>query len=666
MFYNYLPSMRMLNTGNFYLPPNKQPSSAVDYGMSFSVNDFLKPHYLVINTDFMKLTSDQEIVKYLFENKITHVDIRLLKNEANGAYLERINRILTQNFPLVETLRFVPWNDLININISGVKNINDIAGKKFCDIVVGHFKSLCRENVEKYGNKDHKTRVVKDDYRNIAFVWKFEDVKKTIFWKWENKDDIINTLLKNLSTEIKKRAQEIVDEQKRTWEIIIQNTEEYNQYIQEKLQSIIETIKNHFNFWASQVNIPQHCDDIERLEILRKSEIASRKWIYNEEKILIHSYDEDSIFSLLEKAWEIETSLIENYSGKSFIFDDTLYNIIFYSNGEAKISTELLRYVRKYPNRVYPSELTREVQWYIQSLNLALDYITPINGEVAFSRIDFEMVTAINKEISSWIIMTDYFFKSYKWGYTKDAFASATRNKPGIRVSIDIKDMWIDNIFDFNKMSKKILTLKSRFESNEFSQSDYKQRLSDLFLSAGETVTNQIREVQMRIKEKYPNGIIRFWGDEIEIFLPESSQENIWEIENHIQQTLSASWQKARVIIDNTLWKDDAEFAFSQLDRMWKINKMVEEVLEQKIQKEDFIWVVPNCTYLKMDNFSKDTIFRKWFPLNDFIKKIRELLIKNHLEWDEKWENCIWDCGHNIQLTLKQKNVFEVEIYLHN
>lgn len=46
------------------------------------------------------------------------------------------------------------------------------------------------------------------------------------------------------------------------------------------------------------------------------------------------------------------------------------------------------------------------------------------------------------------------FFKSYKWGYTKDAFASATRNKPGIRVSIDIKDMWIDNIFDFNKMSK--------------------------------------------------------------------------------------------------------------------------------------------------------------------------------------------------------------------
>ena len=215
-------------------------------------------------------------------------------------------------------------------------------------------------------------------------------------------------------------------------------------------------------------------------------------------------------------------------------------------------------------------------------------------------------------------------------------------------------------------MSKKILTLKSRFESNEFSQSDYKQRLSDLFLSAGETVTNQIREVQMRIKEKYPNGIIRFWGDEIEIFLPESSQENIWEIENHIQQTLSASWQKARVIIDNTLWKDDAEFAFSQLDRMWKINKMVEEVLEQKIQKEDFIWVVPNCTYLKMDNFSKDTIFRKWFPLTDFIKKIRELLIKNHLEWDEKWENCIWDCGHNIQLTLKQKNVFEVEIYLHN
>lgn len=658
--------MRVLNTSNFYLPTSKNSFSWVDYGMSFSVNNLLQPHYLVINSDFMKLTSDQDIIKYLFDHKITHVDIKLLKNEANSNYLERINRILTQNFPLVETLRFVPWNDLININISGVKNINDIAGKKFCDLVVGHFKSLCRENVEKYGNKDHKTRVVKDDYRNIAFVWKFENVKKTIFGKWENKDDIIAILLKNLNTEIKKRAQEIVDEQKRTWEIIVPDNDDYNRHVQEKLHSIIETIKKHFNFWVSQVAISEHCDNIERLEILRKSEIASRKWIYSEEKIVIHSYDEDVIFWLLEKAGEIEKSLIENYSGKSFIFDGTPYNIIFYSNGEAKISTELLRYVRKYPNMVSPWELTKEVQWYIQSLNLALDYITPINGEVAFSRIDFEIVTAINKEIASGLIRTDYFFKSFKWGYTKDAFISATKNKPGIRVSIDIKDMWIDNIFDFNKMSKKILGLRSRFEGKEFSQSEYQDRLSELFLSAGETVTNQIREVQMRIKEKYPNGIIRFWGDEIEIFLPESSHENITEIENHIQKTLSASWQKARVIIDNTLWNDNAEFAFFQLDRMWKINKMVEEVLEQKIQKEDLSWVVPNCTYLKMDNFSKDIIFRKWFPLNDFIKKIRELLVKNSLELDEKWAICVWDCGHHIQLTLKQKNVFEVEIYLHN
>lgn len=630
-----------------------------------SVHHTLFQTHIVIDSDFMERFWDEEIVKYLYENSIHTIDITPLKKEKKWKYLERFNRILTQNFPLVETLRLVAWNHLININISWVKNINDIAGKKFCDTVIWEFKSICRSNLEKYSHNEYKTRVVKDDYRNIAFVWIFPDVQNIFFWWLQSKDEVIKELLILLDEEIKKRAKEIIDDKIRLWEYVPNSESQYYDLIEQKIHTITFTIKEHFNFWISQVTIPEESSYIDKLEILRKSEIASRRWILDKSGIWVHTYEEESIFWLLEEAGKIEKKIIQQYTGKQFFFDGTEYNIVFNNNGELKISTELLRYVRKYPNMIYPKELVEQIEYYTQSLNLALDYIPPIRWEISSIWKDFQAAEIINRQISEGKINTDFLFQSYKWWFTKEAFICATKNKPWIRISIDIKDMWIDNIFDFNKIRKKIFDLVWKYKSGFISENDYEERLSHLFLSAWKSVTDKFREVQMRIKEKYPKWIIRFGWDEIELFLPDGKKSELSEIETHIQKTLHASGQKARVMIDTTLWDDNAEFAFSQLDRMWKINKMVEEVLEQKLQTKN-LGHIPNCTYLKMDEHTKKIIFRPGFHLNDFIKIIRQRLWENSLNFKKNSEIYIWQCAHNISLTLKQKNTFEIEIYLHN
>lgn len=132
------------------------------------------------------------------------------------------------------------------------------------------------------------------------------------------------------------------------------------------------------------------------------------------------------------------------------------------------------------------------------------------------------------------------------------------------------------------------------------------------FLSAGETVTNQIREVQMRIKEKYPNGIIRFEEMRLKYFFLSHHKKIFEKLKIIFNKPWALPGQKARVIIDNTLFeKDDAEFAFSQLDRMWKINKMVEEVLEQKYKKKI------SSEWFQIAPTSKWIIFRKILSLEN-------------------------------------------------
>lgn len=633
------------------------------------VSETLLPKCLVIDRNFMDHLSDNEIIEYLYTNTVTQIDINPLKQENSWVYLKRFNRILTQNFPLVEALRLVAWDDLVNINISWVKHLNDIAGKKFCDVVIWHFKSLCRENLAQYGNPNYKTRIVKDDYRNITFVWNFSRTKEVFFWNLEKKEEVIASLLSSLATEIKKRAKEIIDEKINIWELTPKNDTQYKDYISEKIEKIKHAIQWHFNFWISQVSIPNTLSHINRLETLRKSEISSRAWI-PKRNISVQDYNEDIIFKLLEQGWNIEKQIIKEYRGKKFEFDGTHYNIIFEQSGKINISSELLRYVRKYPKNITPTRLVKQVAKFMQIRNLALDYIPPIEDiENIFQ--DFNTATHINSEMAKWIIHTDYLFKTYKWGYTKEAFSHAIKNKKWVCISIDIKDMWIENIFDFDAIAKQILELKKQYKDGAIPKWYYEKKLKELFLSAWKTVTDNFREVQLRIRDKYKNGIIRFGGDEIELFLPNKEESDLENIKNYIHTCLNASGQKARIMTDITQGKENGEFSFAQLDRIGKINKIVEEIFEKQQQSyPKTSWEIPNCTFLKMDDYAKNIIFRPWFHLEEFIKMLRysilETLKKDPKTLWQKTEIHIPSFAYGINLTLKRKENSQIDIYLHN
>lgn len=618
----------------------------------------------VVTSETLQSLWEKEFIKYLYENKISQIDV----NNLEGKDLERINRILTQNFPLIETFRFMQNDQLININISWIKQINDIAGKRFCDMLVWSLKLFIRENLQNIWKwSTYKTRVVKDDYRNLACVGKFENPIQHFFGDIEDKSQITKILIKKMEPEIKKRALQIINEQVRLWEIDTRWTYQFDAFLNQKAKEIENCISMNFNFWVSQVTIPENINETETLDILRKSEIASRSWIEEKWSISIQNYSNVDIFNRLHLTSKLKSEIIEKYENTQFEFEWIPYNVVFQLNEKRKISSELLKYVRKYPEKVQPENLRRLVQQYIKNLNLTLDYIPPIQWDMNHIDQDLQQAKQINEQIQNRIIHCDFLFKTYKGWYTKEAFLSATQSKPWIRLCMDIKDMWVDNIIDFDNISEMLIELEQSFHDGNISPEEFEKRQTQLFLSAGKTVTDNFREVQLRMKQSYPNSIIRFWGDEIELFIPNMDENNIPHIQEKISSILDASNQKARIMIDTTQWDDESYFSYARLDSLWKINKMVEELLEKQVywsKKE--IEDIPNKTYLRMDDYAKSLIFMPWFHLDDFLSSLWEILWNVPHYFKDKKEFIVWKWKYHIQLTLKNRPNSEIEIYLHN
>lgn len=618
----------------------------------------------VVTSEILQTLSEKDFIQYLYENKISQIDV----NDLEGKDLERINRILTQNFPLIETFRFMSRDQLVNINISGIKQINDIAGKRFCDILVGTLKSLIRENLQNtWKSNSYKTRIVKDDYRNLACVWKLNNPVEHFFGDLREKSQITQILLQKMQDEIEKRAHQIINEQIRLWEIETRGTYQLKAFLNQKIKEIENSIHMYFNFWISEVIIPENINETETLDILRKSEIASRSGIDEKWTISVQNYDNNDIFDRLHFTSKIKSEIIETYENTQFEFEWIPYNVVFQLNGKRKISSELLKYVRKYPEKVKPEKLVYMVQAYIKNLNLTLDYIPPIQWDIKDIEYDLQQAKHINEQVQNRIINCDFLFKTYKGWYTKEAFLSASQSKPWIRICMDIKDMWVDNIIDFDNIAELLLELQQSFENGEIDWVEFEKRQTQLFLSAGKSVTDNFREVQLRIKQSYPNSFIRFWGDEIELFLPHIDENEIPNIQANIGSILDASNQKARIMIDTTLWDDESNFAYARLDRLGKINKMVEELLEKQVYgRKKEIEDLPNKTYLRMDDYAKSLIFMPWFHLEDFLSSLWEILTNFPHYFKDKKKFLIWKWKYHIKLTLKNRPNSEIEIYLHN
>lgn len=593
------------------------------------------------------------------EWKTKFIDISWLSWEK----LAKINRKITNNFPLVEIGRLVSWEKLINVNIAWVKKINDIAWQEFCDKVLWTFKEILSKKFQNWNKQStHKWRIVKNDYKNITFVTSSPNPIETIFWNIKTKKEIVEMILKSLETEILENAKKIINAKVANWEIIAISQKHFNVFVQNQVDQTNKVIKDHFNFWVWESIIPKNADDIAKLDSIRVAEISSRADWWKMDNIVLQKLDKNKILHNLQIAIDLEKSIIEKFRWQKFRFDGIDYNVVIEIDWESRISTELLRYMRKYPDKIIPKELASFITKYINTLNNSLDFISPLRGELKIWNADFETAKLIDSQIKSWKIDSKFLTQSYKWWLTKDAFFEEILWKDWTRVFIDIKDMWIDNLVDFNLRAKQILLLEQDFKSWKIDSKTLNEKQRKLFLEAWKSVSDKFIKAQNKIRQKYPDAVFSFWWDEIYLFIPKNNLKG--GLEWNLHQIFESTNQSARVIIDSTNQIHSVSDKYSLLDKMSKINKLFEENIEkQLIQKWlSLEWNIPNNTFLNIDDFILEKFMNKWFDLEKFLSKMKTTLQKQDLTKNINWK----EIQAGIKLSIKKMQDNTIIIYLHN
>lgn len=616
------------------------------------------------NEIITKLT-DEELIIYILENNIEKLDISLL----SWKELARINHLITNNFPLLEISRLIPWDRLININFSWIKQINDIAGTDFCDKVILKFKDILKSQFTKsHGQSEHKWRIIKNDYKNITFETNSNNPLKAIFWETTSKQEIVDYILTSMDRDIEKNARTLLKNQIDKWELIITSQKQFEELVIQKVSQTKLVVLRYFDFWVWESVIPKNAQDIEKLDAIRKAEISSRASIIKQDKIILKEYNTEEIISNLEKAIYMEKSVIEKFRWKKFNFEWINYNVVFENNWNLSLSTELLRYVRKYPEKVKPEELANMVKSYINNLNLSLDFISPVKQELKNWWSEFQNARNIDKEIKSWVIDTKHLTQSYKWWLTKSAFFDQTSNKDWIKVFIDIKDMWIDNLVDFNLRAKQILKLQKDLKSWKIDLKTFEEKQAKIFLEAWKSVSDKFIEIQKRITQKYKDAVMSFGWDEIYLFIPDKKTKTSEEIQSNLTNIFNSTNQKARIVIDSTTKTTNSKENYAKLEKITKLNKILEETIEKQLTKKwiTLNWNIPENTYIKINDFVREKLMSDSFNIDDFFKEIKIMIEKQNLIWNWKNDTLLWVTKSWIKVNLKKRPNNEIEIYLNN
>lgn len=618
-----------------------------------------------LTNEIISKLNNEELIHYILKNNIEKIDISSL----SGNHLARINQILTQNFPLLEISRLVSWDKLVNVNISGIKQINDIAGADFCDKVIWKFKEILKSQFAKSSqNKNHKWRIVKDDYKNITFETNSNNPLQTIFWNTSSKQEIIDYMLTSLEKDIEKNARNILTSQVKKWEISVTSQKHFEELIIQKTSQTKLVILRYFDFWVWESIIPKNAHDIEKLDAIRQAEVSSRAGNIKTDTITLKEYSSNDILSNLKKSLEMEQSIIEKFKWKKFRFEWVDYNIVFYKNGKATLSTEALRYIRKYPDKITPKELSNMLQSYLNNLNSSLDFISPVKDELKNGGNEFEIARQIDKQIKSWVIDTRFLIQSYKWWMTKSAFFKNIEWKTGTKIFIDIKDMWIDNLVDFNLRAKQIVKLSEDLQVWKIDQKTFDAQQRKILLESGKSVSDKFIEIQKRIQTKYPNAFISFWWDEIYLFIENTPHNILTDINTNLTQIFNSTNQKARIVIDPNTKTPDSKRNFAQLEKITKLNKILEEAIEKQLTKK---WLnlngnIPENTYIHIHENIREKILSPGFHMDDFFSEIKSIIEQKDVVGTKTKQLYLWKTSSGIDIHLKKSANNEIEIYLNN
>ncbi len=618
-----------------------------------------------ITNEFISQLTDEEFIEYCYQNNIQKIDISQLSSEE----FSRLNHMITNNFPLVQISRLVSWEKLMNINISGIKQINDTLWQEFCDEIIFTFKDIIKNQFEKSNTwKYYKWRIVKNDYKNITFVTNSKKPLQLIFWRIRTKNEILEEILKKMHEKILKNAQNIIRAQQKKWEIIIISEQHFEELVAKKVNNTKKIVLQNFDFWVWESIIPTNSDDIMKLDTIRKAEISSRVWWEKERLIILKEFNKTEIIESISIALESERAIIEKFKWQKFMFEWIQYNIVHNNNGILSLSTELLRYMRKYDQKIQPEELVIMTKKYITHINRALDFISPVKWEFTLNNSEFLKAKIMNDQIKTWVIDTSSLIESFKWWVNKIAFFTIIQKQFWTKIFIDIKDMWIDNLVDFNLRAKQILKLQEDFKIGKIDVKTCEEKQTQLFLEAGKSVSDKFIEIQKRIIKTYPDAIISFWWDEIYLFIPKKKVLSMEEIQSSVTNIFHSSNQKARIVIDTVQETTQSKEKYSHLEKLTKLNKIIEETIEKQFTKR---WMtldgnMPEYTYVKMNNFAREKIMNDHFDRDNFFKNILIRLEKEDVISIKKEGLLLWEIGQWIKVTLTKTKNNQVEIYLHN
>ncbi len=602
-----------------------------------------------VDSSFMEQYNDEELINFLINWNYSYLDINQLKQENNQKQINRIIKILVKNFPLIESLRLSPWDKILNIHFGWIKQINDNIWKEFCDKLIFKFKQLITSKVF-WLNNWKNIRVIRDDYKNIGFIWELNNINDFNLIN-KNKKDIIEKFIWNIMKVVYEEAVQLyLGDLKFTNKTI--PSKEMNLLILKKYIWISKIIHENFNFWISVNDATNFLSNFERIDLIRKAEISSRKSL-NDEHISINQYDNDLLISEIKKNDDILTDIISNYNDKDFSFNWNKYPIISTFSWEKSLSLELIRNIRKHSDLILPKKLRLLTSKYLSWLNSNLDFISPIIDKLSENNLDFKIANRINQQIQNWKINIWYLTKNYKWWITKDVFINKLKENNWTHIAIDIKDLWSYNILNFIKLSKEILALKDKFNNWEMDKIDFSQKINSLLLSAWSNLTIDLQQIQKEFKKEFKNWIIRFGWDEIEIFIPTLVKSNT-DFLDKIEKIINKSYFKYRIIINSIEKENDIYNIYQKLDDLNKINKIVEDNLEIKNNKI-------RSTYIDLSKDLKEVILNWNFPFESFLQKLVNKIQETEIFFNENNEFNIWLIENNIQITLiKEDNKVKI------
>lgn len=576
-----------------------------------------------------KKSFEESLLKKIDETWKETIDITRLDSD-NKAF---VNETVTNNFPLVEITRITPNQNIINFSIWWIKWINDMFWQAFCDKIIFELKQTLKDKFDDVVSKDWQfTRVLKDDYKNITFLNPDNEILNKAFSQVNNKSDIIKVVISNLNKEINTYARDLVYQDLKTKNLAYSSKKEFDKLVLKKSNEIKWLIIDNLSFWVWTIKTWEKLTDLEKLNLIRKAEISSKMDI-NNKKFFHNEYSDELVIDKINKSQDILNFIKMNYYWQKFEFNGVDFDVLSWN----KLSAELLRYVKKYPDEVKPQNLVKLVEDYYKNLNASLDFISPVKGDL--DNIAFREAHIINWQIRNWLIDKKYFSNTFKWSLSREYFFQATKNIEWRAIFIDIKDMWIDNIFDFQKRAEKILDIEDNINKWLIWVDEWYKKIDKIMLEAGKDVTDKFTKIQQKIQQIYKNSYISLWWDEIYIFLPKKDTNSL--LISDIKEIINSNEQNARIIFRDTKKVQDKKEVFEFLDKFSKLNKSLEIQLE-KISKEKNTNLVINSNSLSFWENILPQISRPGFNFDKFIE-IFETQINNKFKNIISWESIYVD-----------------------